>query len=894
MLDQLKHPLHAFKSTMERFTEKLRSPDGRFSRVSKQLTWALWNKTESKEYLGKFEQFKSLLNAWLLLDISLRASVCITFHRLILTYRDMDRRDHDKILEAMTAAAKQQEHAQNRVMISVNDAADQQRAHNRILTSISDATYEQRQQITAEQRTKIIDWLSPINFFLRQADIASARQPGTGEWLLADSRFQQWESGSGRTLWCRGIPGAGKTVLASMVVDHLNAQSENRNLGIGCVYLNHIETGKQTPSNLLSGLWRQLVFSKNITSAVERLYQRHAEKQTRPSLDETEELLRSIIPEWSKVYIVVDALDEYPEHQRLILLKRLAMMGPTVNLLLTSRPHITFNDPVMNVDAIVEIYAKQVDIQKYVDAQIQISPRLSKHVRTRPELREEIQTQIACSMDGMFLLAKLHMDSLSTKSTIKAVREALQRLPNDLEHTYEDAMQRIDSQNEEDRRIAHLTLTWVANVKRPLRVPELREALAIEPGAKQLDQDNILDIEIILSVCAGLVIVEASGPTWYFHVVRLVHYTTQNYLDSIQASRFPHAQTNIACSLLTLLNFDNDMDPSGVEKDSIPVLFDYCQYCLMHAAGKPEAPLKDILIKFLEQAHIWKNFAESSNALHVASYRGHLEMVKLLIEKENAIDEDWKPLHAASSEGHEQIIRLLLQRGVDVNAQGGEYGSALQAASYHGRDKIVQLLIECGADVNTEGGEYGSALQAASAVGNGNIVQLLVANGADVNRQGEKYSTALQVASSHGHKDIVRFLVEHGAIVDAQGGEYRSGLHEASYRGHKSIVRLLVENGATVNAIDGRYGNALHAAASKGHEKIIRLLIAKGANLTAQGGPYGNVMETAAHFGHEHIVRLIIDKLTEPNARDPHAMQTATQWLLNDQRRRRAASSRMF
>ncbi|KAJ7800176.1 hypothetical protein B0H14DRAFT_1695342 [Mycena olivaceomarginata] len=67
------------------------------------------------------------------------------------------------------------------------------------------------------ERKEIIEWLSPINFFLRHADISQARQHGTGGWLLADPHFQEWEAGSGRTLWCHGIPGAGKTVLASMV-----------------------------------------------------------------------------------------------------------------------------------------------------------------------------------------------------------------------------------------------------------------------------------------------------------------------------------------------------------------------------------------------------------------------------------------------------------------------------------------------------------------------------------------------------------------------------------------------------------------------------------------------------------------------------------------------------
>jgi hypothetical protein len=55
------------------------------------------------------------------------------------------------------------------------------------------------------ERKKIIEWLSPINFFLWQADILQVRQHGTGECLLVDPHFQDWKSGSGRTLWCHGI-----------------------------------------------------------------------------------------------------------------------------------------------------------------------------------------------------------------------------------------------------------------------------------------------------------------------------------------------------------------------------------------------------------------------------------------------------------------------------------------------------------------------------------------------------------------------------------------------------------------------------------------------------------------------------------------------------------------
>ncbi|KAJ7483680.1 hypothetical protein FB451DRAFT_976648, partial [Mycena latifolia] len=66
----------------------------------------------------------------------------------------------------------------------------------------------------AEKRQNILDWMSPLNFLQRQADVFGALQSGTGEWLLGEAGFQEWESGSGKVLFCRGIPGAGKTILA--------------------------------------------------------------------------------------------------------------------------------------------------------------------------------------------------------------------------------------------------------------------------------------------------------------------------------------------------------------------------------------------------------------------------------------------------------------------------------------------------------------------------------------------------------------------------------------------------------------------------------------------------------------------------------------------------------
>ena len=77
-----------------------------------------------------------------------------------------------------------------------------------------------REQDSQEHRV-IADWLTPIDYASQQSDFIRARQEGTGEWLLKSSEFQDWVSQSKQTLFCPGIPGAGKTMITSIVIEHL-------------------------------------------------------------------------------------------------------------------------------------------------------------------------------------------------------------------------------------------------------------------------------------------------------------------------------------------------------------------------------------------------------------------------------------------------------------------------------------------------------------------------------------------------------------------------------------------------------------------------------------------------------------------------------------------------
>ena len=56
--------------------------------------------------------------------------------------------------------------------------------------------------------------------------------------------------------------------------------------------------------------------------------------------------------------------------------------------------------------------------------------------------------------------------------------------------------------------------------------------------------------------------------------------------------------------------------------------------------------------------------------LHLAAGNGHLEVVKLLLEKSADVtvanNGGWTPLNSAASNGHNEMVKLLLEKGAGV------------------------------------------------------------------------------------------------------------------------------------------------------------------------------------------------------------------------------------
>ena len=91
---------------------------------------------------------------------------------------------------------------------------------------------------------------------------------------------------------------------------------------------------------------------------------------------------------------------------------------------------------------------------------------------------------------------------------------------------------------------------WITYTKRLLTTLELRHALAIEVGKSELDEDNLLDIEDMVSIYTRLVMVDEVS-----NIIQLVHYTTQEYFKRTQKRWFLSVETDITRICVTYLSF---------------------------------------------------------------------------------------------------------------------------------------------------------------------------------------------------------------------------------------------------------------------------------------------------------------------------------------------------
>jgi serine/threonine-protein phosphatase 6 regulatory ankyrin repeat subunit B len=156
----------------------------------------------------------------------------------------------------------------------------------------------------------------------------------------------------------------------------------------------------------------------------------------------------------------------------------------------------------------------------------------------------------------------------------------------------------------------------------------------------------------------------------------------------------------------------------------------------------------------------------------LASYQGHLEVVKLLLE-EGAKENINKPDDNNSQTGLSLTslgMELLYERdGMgEINHHDTNARTALMLASQQGHLEVVKLLLEEGAkdNINPPYQNGQTALMLASQEGHLEVVKLLLQQGAkiNINYPDQNGQTALMLASHHRHLEVVKLLFQHGAI----------------------------------------------------------------------------------------------------------------------------------
>lgn len=256
-----------------------------------------------------------------------------------------------------------------------------------------------------QEHQAIADWLTPMNYGPQHSDFVRRRQKGTGKWLLNSNEFQMWLSQSNETLFCPGIPGAGKTIITSMIIEYLLTKFQNSTgIGIAYLYCNFRQQHVQKPEDLLASLLKQLILEQvSLSESMKKLYNCHKNKQTRPLIDEILVELHSVIIGYSRTFIIIDALDECQVSngdRRRFLSEVFSLQAKTGASLFATSRFIPEVQKEFEGNITLEIRARDEDVQRYVSGKM---PRLRSFILRNSALQEEIESGITKAVDGMYV-----------------------------------------------------------------------------------------------------------------------------------------------------------------------------------------------------------------------------------------------------------------------------------------------------------------------------------------------------------------------------------------------------------------------------------------------------------------------------------------------------------
>ncbi|KAF2113185.1 hypothetical protein BDV96DRAFT_601378 [Lophiotrema nucula] len=522
------------------------------------------------------------------------------------------------------------------------------------------------------------------------------RHPTTGFWLKENDSFKRWMGNVGGILWLSGIPGAGKTVLSTLIIEGCITNSSS-DKAVAYFYCDYKDTRSQDPVHILGTLATQIARqSEDSYEILERYYiALHPEKQleSKPKADEFSQVIEQMASCFDDLRLIVDGLDECGDCTRAIAkllrgLSRCSTSNIALALLSRNEPDISdvFSPPHSEH---IEVAAHTEDVEHYVRTEIETRTEDRKLRIRNAALKEEVVSRLVAKAQGMFRWITCQLDYLCELVTDKQIRTALDELPSGLDATYRRLLERIKPRAIP---VARKTLYWLLHSEVRLTIDELTEAVSVDLDSNSLDLESKVDEETIRLVCSSLL--RKVNDTY----LEIAHFTVKEYIASIDPNEekigvfsIDEARTRpilgrVCLAYLCMEDF-NGPPPSSIEEFLAPEEAHSLYY---HAANN----WVDYLEDSLEEDQLFalaKRLFDPRKTYNFIRFCVSRCMRDYIVEDEDAYgrlvdiisSRNFQPLHIAADLHLRRICEFLLDEGCDVN-QTSSLGTPLEFAIYKG------------------------------------------------------------------------------------------------------------------------------------------------------------------------------------------------------------------
>ncbi|KAF8856188.1 hypothetical protein BDZ45DRAFT_482027 [Acephala macrosclerotiorum] len=180
----------------------------------------------------------------------------------------------------------------------------------------------------AQKRDHLRSLLSPINCCEKQRKILKMRQHGTGDWLFLDQNYQLWQNSNDNSiLSIFGIPGCGKTVLSSCLIQKISEDANddaNRRTFLTYHYCDYKDSRSLDPMIIAGSLINGLLDGVEITDALSsRIVHAYQDGKVIPSEEDVFQILDLVLENRldTTVHVAVDGVDEMLERDRPVLFR---------------------------------------------------------------------------------------------------------------------------------------------------------------------------------------------------------------------------------------------------------------------------------------------------------------------------------------------------------------------------------------------------------------------------------------------------------------------------------------------------------------------------------------------------------------------------------------------